>query len=229
MFQLVDQLQTSENQDATSGGWYRTHFQGYPSRNDPVACTSGGKLHLICKQCLAHWVAADQNSDTQAGCPVRNQDVLLLSFGCQNLNTEVELAELIDKTGISDDGGLDSVTEAVLNGLLVIKRSVSQSVLLTLDHGQNLLKTPWNNVSGLVGGGVSQLGLAGSNHKAPLASHKAIPSIFRKVGTANSTPSIFRKAGMYNSLQVFSPAQHQVLSAEWGQAGTASGKMAKKY
>ncbi|KAF8206702.1 hypothetical protein K438DRAFT_1756066 [Mycena galopus ATCC 62051] len=40
-----------------------------------------------------------------------------LEVGHQNLNTEVELAELIDKAGISDDGGLDSVTEAVLNGL----------------------------------------------------------------------------------------------------------------
>jgi hypothetical protein len=40
-----------------------------------------------------------------------------LEVGRQNLNTETELAELIDKAGITDDGGLDSVTEAVLNGL----------------------------------------------------------------------------------------------------------------
>ncbi|KAF8207983.1 hypothetical protein K438DRAFT_2071500, partial [Mycena galopus ATCC 62051] len=40
-----------------------------------------------------------------------------LEVGCQNLNTEVELAEFIDKAGISDDSGLDTVTEAVLNGL----------------------------------------------------------------------------------------------------------------
>jgi hypothetical protein len=60
-----------------SGGWHRTYFQGHPSKNDPVARTSGGKLRLICKQCLAHRVAADQNSDTQAGRPVRNQDVMI--------------------------------------------------------------------------------------------------------------------------------------------------------
>lgn len=61
--------------------WYRTLFEEHPLKNTDRANarTSGGKLLVICKACLAQRIDRDQSDDREQGREVRGRDMLILS------------------------------------------------------------------------------------------------------------------------------------------------------